>query len=153
MLQRDYFMRQVQQLAQALQQVIMQKEEERIAEARRTIREAIEALEQGKERDLRERSLKETLQFCRRDGAFRPELAAAVADLLKEEGDLLTWQGQAHEAEKSRTRALLLYRRAMQEKDAALPLNVAAKLSGLEAELSAARIEEIEAVLKGRREN
>ena len=148
MLERDWFMRQVQQLVQALQQVLLQKQSDQIEEAHQTIQQAFGQVSE-KEGTLRNLSLQEAVDFCQRDGSFRPEFAIGIADLLKEEGDLLIRKGSGGKAEQSYARALLLYRRAMKEKGAALPWDLGAKLQALEDVVPARKKEEIEAVLSG----
>lgn len=140
-------MRQIQQMTQVLQQVLFQKQQGQVEEARRIIQQAIGELDARDDGNLRHRSLREVLQFCRRNDAFRPAFALRLADILNEEGDLLDEQGDVREAQKSYTRALLLYRRAMREENAALPLDARATLSALEAKLPAEAIDATEAVL------
>lgn len=147
MIERDYLMRQIQQLVRVLQQVLFHRQQGQLDEAHRTIQQAIEELDEERGGPLQQRSLREVVQFCRRDGTFQSDLATSIADLLKEEGDILAEQAMEREARESYARALLLYRRAMREDDATLPLNVGTMLSDLEAELGEDRVEEIEAVL------
>lgn len=148
MLERDWFMRQVRQLSRVLQQVLLQKQQNQVSEARRTIQQAIGQLDDEQRDNLRGLSLEETIEFCERDGAFRPEFATRIADLLKEEGDLLTAQGNDAEATKSYARALLLYRRAMHEKESAVSWNIGSTLSDLKAHVGEATVKEIERVLE-----
>lgn len=147
MLERDYLMRQIQQMVRVLQQVLFQKQQGRVEEAHRTIQQAIGELDERGDGNLRHRSLREVIRFCRRDGAFRADFAMHLADVLNVEGDLLAEQGNVREGQKSHARALLLYRRAMQEENAAFPLDAGAKLNTLEAKLPADAIDAIETVL------
>ena len=147
MIERDYFMRQIRQLAQVLQRVIAQREQGQVDEAHRLVRQAIGEVDERDDGELRHRPLREVIQFCRRDDAFRPDFAMRVADILNEEGHLLVEQGREREARKSYTRALLLYRRAMQAEDAALPWNTGEKLSRLEANVDEEGIRAIESLL------
>jgi len=148
MLERDWFMRQVRQLSRVLQQVLFQKQQDQVGEARRTIQQAIGQLDDEQRDNLRGLSLEETIAFCERDGAFRPEFATRIADLLKEEGDLLTAQGNETEATKSYARALLLYRRAMHEEESAVSWTIGSTLSDLNAHVGEAIAEEIDRVLE-----
>lgn len=148
MLQRDYLMRQIQQLTQVLQRVLFQKQQGQVEEAHRIIQQAIGELDPREEGTLRHRSLHEVVRFCRRDDAFRPDFAMRIADILNEEGELLTAQGRPREAQKSYMRALLLYRRAMREEDAAVPLDVGTTLEQLSSNLPEERLGDVEALLR-----
>ncbi len=147
MLERDWFMRQIRQLTQALQQVIMQKQQGQLDEAQRTLQQAIGQVDNEGRDTLRSVSLDDTLRFCTRDGAFRPAFATTLADLLIEEGDLLTRKGDSAEAQKSYARALLLYRRTMRGEQATIPWNMSAKLSDLEAHLGDEEMDAIDRAL------
>jgi hypothetical protein len=150
MLHQDWFMRQVRQLTKALEQVLAQQQQEQVDAAQQTILRALGAVEGQDRLNLRQRSLPETLQFCRRDGAFRPEFAMRVADLLEEEGNLLVKQDNVAQAEESYARALLLYRQAMATTDSAMPLDLQSTVHRLEAKLGAEQTNRINHLLNGR---
>lgn len=135
MIERDYLMRQIRQMVQVLQEVLNLRKQGQVDEARQHLQRAFHGLSEEEHGTLRTLSLEETLHFCNRGGSFKPEFAVRVADLLKEEGEVLAEQGRLEEAQQSWVRALLLYRRAMREQRAALPWNIGASVSGLEAKV------------------
>ena len=135
MIQRDYLMRQVQSLIQALQEVLDLHRQGQADAALHAVHRALGTLDENAPGALRERPLREVLAFCRRGEAFQLELATAVADLLKVEGDVLANQDRGAEARKSYARALLLRRRATAE-GAPRSLAAAEETATLEARLS-----------------
>ncbi|PSR03282.1 MAG: hypothetical protein BRD47_00725 [Bacteroidetes bacterium QS_8_68_28] len=148
MIQRDYLMRQVQTLIQALQEVLDLHRQGETAAALHTVHRALGTLDEDADGTLRGRPLGTVLAFCRRGEAFQPELATAVADLLKVEGDLLAGKNRAAEARKSYARALLLRRRAAAE-GAPLSLDAASEAATLKEKLGSETLAEIERVARG----
>lgn len=135
MLQRDVIMRQIQQAVQVLMQVFAQvlklKSEERYEEAVETIREAFRGTELVP-RPVAELSPDELLELCRTEQGFAVDLALAMADLLREEAEIISERGDPETARASAAKAHALYRESLATEGAALPMDIAQKLSGLE---------------------
>ena len=149
MIERDYLMRQIRQMVQALQEVLNLRKQGQVEEARQHLHRTFHGLSDEHD-SLRVLRLEETLEFCSREDSFRPEFALSVADLLREEGEVLAEQGRLEEAQQSWVRALLLYRRAMREQGAALPWNIGATVSRLEAKVEGtSEAEKVDRLLGG----
>lgn len=137
MIQKDVLMRQIQMLTQALARVLFKKSAGQQGAAQQIIAEALGELD-GVDRvsDLRERPVEDVLDLCRSEaGGFSPDFALAVADLLREDGDLLAMQERDAEACASYERALALYRRAEADEHAAVPMDFAARVAHVEERL------------------
>lgn len=89
MIQRDFVLRQIQQLVQALAYVLQLKSVGKTEEA-------IEAVDNGLRETFGDRmvafqdlSADELLKWCSTEGALNADLAFAVAEMLEEKGNLL----------------------------------------------------------------
>ena len=89
MIQRDFVLRQIQQLVQALAYVLQLKS---IGKSD----EAIEAVDNGLREafgdhfaNFEEMTAEDLLAWCARDGVLNAELAFALAEMLEEKGNLL----------------------------------------------------------------
>ena len=118
MFQQDFIMKQIQMFTQVLQQVLFNKQAGNQQEARQLVKETLNELTEDHPDSFHDLSLKETLNLFRNEGKFNSELALVVAELLIEEGELLA----ENEAEKRYLQALLLYQKALDDPDIAVPL-------------------------------
>lgn len=124
MIQRDILLRQVQQLAQILAQVLFHKKEEQVEEAQALIAQGLVEMLGLDVDDLRTRS-RDELQALFSDGSRLVEATAiAVADLLREDA-----------TEAGRRRALWLYELALHE-GATVPYDVVDRIDALRASLA-----------------
>jgi hypothetical protein len=132
--QQDFIMRQIQYLTQLLQQIIFKKNQNKDQEAVKEIQNAFQRLTKEHPKEFRELNLKETLDIFIRNTNFESELALAVADLLVEEGEILR-DKHFSKAQKCHLQALLLYKKASQDEDSAVPLDINEKIKHLEKQL------------------
>ena len=132
--QQDFLMRQIQHLTQILQQIIFKKNQNKRQEAVEEIQDAFKQLTRDHPKEMHELSLKETTEIFDRRGSFQAELALAVADLLVEEAKIRA--NAFSRSQKSFAQALLLYRRARSDDDAAVPLDIEQRIQQLEEELA-----------------
>lgn len=128
---QDFIMRQVQHLTQLLQHILFKKKQKQYDEAIEQIQGAFQGLTKNHPKSFSELTLDETLDLFVQDDTFETDLALAVADLLVEEGELLR-EKQFSKAQKCNLQALLLYKRALRDTSATLPLELHSKISELE---------------------
>lgn len=119
MFTRDYILRQVQQLIQALSLVLMHKRAGSAEEAADVLGEALDAITGHSLDRIRGLDRNGLLDLCTRDGRFQPDLAVAVADLLRED-DLAA----------SHARARFLYEIALKS-GGAMPLDIQERIEEL----------------------
>lgn len=120
MFNQDYVMRQIQQLARVLAQVLVQKQlDEPGAEA--VLAEGLESATGISLGTLREASHAEIVKLCGPSGALSGEIAVAVADLLREDASAA-----------GRQRALWLYEAALDAGEA-VPFDVHDRIDALRA--------------------
>lgn len=136
MLHRDFLMRQLHQaiqvIMQALTRVRQLKAEERYGEAFVEIKELYSGIDLSP-RPVGELSADEIIEMCRLARGFESDLALSIADLITEEGEIHLLQGDSHLARSCFEKALAIYRHALKEKDAALPLDIGRRMDRLEA--------------------
>lgn len=139
MLHRDFLMRQIHQAVQvmmeALARVMKLHDEERYETALGEIDTAFAGLEIAP-RPVGELSADEIAQMCRTSRGFEADLALSIADLLTEEGEIRMLQGDDDAARSALEKALSLYRAALAEEDAVLPLDIGRRMDRLEALLA-----------------
>ena len=139
MLHRDFIMRQLYQAIQAIMQALTSvrqlKAEERYGEAFVEIKELYSGIDLSP-RPVGELSADEIIEMCRLARGFEADLALSIADLITEEGEIHFLQGDAGLARACYDKALVIYRQALQEKDAALPLDIGRRMDRLEALLA-----------------
>lgn len=135
MLHRDFLVRQIHQavqvLMQALARVLKLREEERYESAIGVIHDAYAGLEIAP-RPVGELSAREIAEMCRTSRGFEADLALSIADLLAEEGELWSLQGDPERARFAYAKALALYREALSAEGAALPLDIGRRMDRLE---------------------
>lgn len=112
MITRDYILRQIRQLVQALSLVLFHRREREFDLAQTVLENTlVDALGLPLDR-LLALDREALLALCSRDGALHGELAVAIADLLRQ-----------HESAEADERARWLYRAAL-EVGAAVPMDV-----------------------------
>ena len=119
MIERDFLMRQIQQAIQALAQVLLQKQDGDPAGAYASLAEGIDAVTGVPLDRLRQRPLAGVMEAASDDGAFSPEKALVLAQLLAED-----------DAPASRVRARWLYE-ALLGAGGAVPLDIRARIAAL----------------------
>lgn len=133
--EKDFLMRQIQYLTQILQQIIFKKNQNKHQEAIKEIQDAFQRLTKDHPKQFHELNLDETLDIFVINGQFQSELAAAVADLLIEEAKIRKEKSFSR-SQKCQLQALLLYKKTLADKSAAVPLDIQKKIEELELSLS-----------------
>ena len=141
-------MRQIQYLTQLLQQIIFKKNQNKPKEAIQDIHNAFQRLTKDHPKEFNDLTLQETKSIFVQNEKFQDEIALAVADLLVQQGELLQEQ-QFSQSKKSHLQALLLYKTALNDQSAAVPLDIQQKIADLEQKLSHEDLEELDSLLKG----
>lgn len=135
MLHRDLIIREIQQAVRVLMHVLAQvlklKSQERYEAAIQQINEALGGLELAP-RPIAELTSDQVVDLCRTERGFSVDLALAIADLLREEADILLLDGKAAEARASAAKAHALYEEALATKGAALPMDIGKRIDALE---------------------
>jgi len=144
--EQDFLMRQVQYLTQLLQQIIFKKNQNKPKEAVEDIHNAFQRLTKDRPKEFHQLSLEETGKMFIDDNTLQDELAVAAADLLFQEAEMLEDQ-QFSRAKKSRLQALLLYKMALKDDKAAVPLDIQQKIAELEQSLTDNDLEKMDTLL------
>ncbi len=113
MIRRDYFLRAVQEMTQALARVLFLKQREEYTQAMQEIGAALRKLRDVPADDTKELSLEEWLELCRRHEGAASGLLLGLADLLHEQGELFSIQSRSDEAQGARVVALGLFLEAL----------------------------------------
>lgn len=122
MLQRDFIVRQVQQLNRVLAQALFHKRADRADEAQKVLAEGLESVLGIELASMRLLTREEVIEACTVEGLFVGDLAVAVADLLRED-----------ESAAGRERALWLYEAALAS-GAAVPFDIHTRIAALRTE-------------------
>ena len=113
MIRRDYILRMVQEMAQVLARVISLKHRQEYAQALREISDALRNLREGKGEPQANSELEDWIELCQKHGAAASGLMVAVANLLKEQGDMQRLQNDLAGGHRSHTLALGLMLEAL----------------------------------------
>ena len=119
MIEKDYILRQVHQLVQALAAVLFNKKAGRQELAEDHLMQALRQVFKRDLDQLRAISRSEIIDLCSPGGAWSGDLALALADLLREDG-----------ASRSHERAVWLYEAAL-ESGVLVPLDVHQRIEAL----------------------
>src|SRR5688572_8570780 len=109
MIRRDYILRMVAEMAQVLARVISLKSRQEYEQALREINAALRELREGNGDEAPELSLTDWIALCQKHLQAASGLMIAVADLLREQGDVLAAQNKPDSSGKSRALALGLF--------------------------------------------
>ena len=119
MIHRDFLLRQIQQFAQVLAEVLFQKRQNLHELAQETLADGIQALLGLELAEVLQLDRNGLLALCTIDEWFSGDKAVALADLLREEG-----------SDAADERALWLYEAALTS-DAAVPFDVHERIAAL----------------------
>ncbi|MTI88433.1 MAG: hypothetical protein FH748_10735 [Balneolaceae bacterium] len=121
-------MKQVNQFAEVLVQVLLKKKKGNEQQALQLINEALKELNEDSSKAFNDLNLEETVELFTQQGHFNWKLALTTADLLYEECEMLREAKSEHSA----LQALLLYRKARVEPNVVFPLEAFQKIKILE---------------------
>lgn len=130
MIQKDFVLRQIQQLVQVLVQVIQRKDEGREAEALALLDQSLLESLDMKIDDLLVLEKPALLALCSSEGRLSADLALVLAELLEERGYMLEKSEPTATAQQCFRRALDLYE-AIVATATAVPIDVYERISRL----------------------
>jgi hypothetical protein len=131
MIERDVLMRQIQQLAQALANIVQLVSNSEYDAAIKAVDEACSAHLDGSAEGLRTLPPSQVLALCTDGERFLPDAAQTLAKLLTLQGDAHRERGEQEKAGACYSRALLLMRRVLQEPDAPVSWQIGTKIAAL----------------------
>jgi len=131
MIRRDYILRMVAEMAQVLARVISLKSRQEYEQALKEINTALRELRGDSAEPAHELSLPDWIALCRKHEQAASGLMIAVADLLKEQGDVLTGQDKPDGGTRSRALALGLFLEALLNGETFVTVELLAKVEEL----------------------
>jgi hypothetical protein len=131
MIRRDYILRMVAELVQVLARVVSLKSRQEYEQALREINAALRELRDGTTDAPDELSLADWIALCRKHEQAASGLLVAVADLLREQGDVLAAQEKPDAAARSRALALGLFLEALLNGETFVTAELLAKVEAL----------------------
>lgn len=131
MIRRDYILRMVAEMAQVLARVISLKNRQEYEQALREIDAALRELRDGNTDPPHELSLADWIALCRKHEQAASGLMIAVADLLKEQGDVLAAQEKPDGSARPRALALGLFLEALLNGETFVTAELLAKVEEL----------------------
>src|SRR5438445_7210568 len=109
MIRRDYLVRMVQEMTQALARILFLKKAENYPEAVQEIEKVLTKFWNLTPEQIRTFELEEWIEQCRREEGPMGEKLIALADLFREQGELYRIEQNHPEAQRSDSIALGLY--------------------------------------------
>jgi hypothetical protein len=137
MIRRDYILRMVAEMAQVLARVISLTSRQEYEQALKEINLALRQLRDDNGSSDRELSLADWIALCRKHEQAASGLMIAVADLLKEQGDVLVAQDKPDGSARSRALALGLFLEALLNGETFVTAELLAKVEELFAQVRA----------------
>jgi len=131
MIQRDVLMRQIRQLGQALAEIVTAGQTGRPNAVLDQIDEAVQVHLDGTAADLRTLPPETLLAMCEDGDRFVPEAAQTLGRLLNVQGQAHRERDEREEAGACFGRALLLYRRLLQDPEAPVSWKVGTTVAAL----------------------
>ncbi|MFK7845665.1 MAG: hypothetical protein AB8G77_10215 [Rhodothermales bacterium] len=137
MIQKDFVLRQIQQLVQVMARVLQLKTEGFFEEAADELDIALNETLDTSVKELLTMTEEEILLLCTRDGQLNADIALVLAELLEETDELavdhaLSFENEQHNQEKGARGALFLYK-ALVSSGKAVPFDIYDRISRLEA--------------------
>lgn len=129
MITRDFILRQIHQLGQALAQIMFLRRQQRNAEAEEAMEAALQDATGLDLARIRHTSLDDLLTLCTTESGLVADKAAMLADLLREDALLCEARGAFDDGVASRERAGWLYA-AARRAGGAVPFDQIAQLDG-----------------------
>jgi len=131
MIRRDYILRMVAEMAQVLARVISLKSRQEYEQALKEINAALRELRDDSAEPPEELSLADWIALCRKHEQAASGLMVAVANLLKEQADVLAVQGKPDGSARSRAMALGLFLEALLNGETFVTAELLAKVEDL----------------------
>ncbi len=131
MIRRDFVVRTIQQMAQALAQVLHFKERREYEQALREIGRALREFGEGDEAPDHRRGLDDWLILCRKHPGSAGGVMLAVADVLAEQGELLAIQGNTPDALLARQFATGIFIEALLKEECFVSADLVVKVEQL----------------------
>ena len=131
MIRRDFDLRSIHQLAQALAQVLHLKDRQEYEQASIEVARALREFEQSASGQPPVRELEEWITLCRKHPESAGSVMLAVADLLAEQDTLFARDGKIVESTRSRHLALGLLMEALLTEECFVTVQLVAKVDGL----------------------
>lgn len=142
MIHRDVLMRQIRQFAKAVAQLISKAQTEQPDAVLAKIDEACQTHLDGRAEDLRTLPPDTLLALCKEGTQFVPEAAQTFAQVLHRQGKAHQELGDEEAAGACFARALLLYRRLLQDPEAPVSWKVGTTVAALKDRVESLPVEE-----------
>ena len=143
MIHQDVLMRQIRQFTKAIASLLGQSHREQPEETLRAIDEACRAHLDGRAEDLRTLPPEALLELCRDEGQFVADAAQSMAQALQQMGDAYAVQEAPEKAGACFGRALLLYRRLLNDPEAPVSWTVGTTVAALEERVDRLPVESV----------
>ena len=137
MIRRDFVLRTIQQMTQALASVLRLKEHQEYEQALREIGQALREFGEGDETPDHRRSFKDWLVLCRKHPESAGGVMLAVADVLREQGEIFSLQDRTADALCARQLATGLFIEAMLTEECFVSGDLVSKVEQLVEQCSA----------------
>ena len=131
MIRRDFVLRTIQQMTQALAQVLHFKGRQEYEQALREVGRALREFGEGDEAPDHRRSLDDWLVLCRKHPGSAGGVMLAVADVLKEQGELFSIQGKTTDALLARQLAAGIFIEALLKEECFVSADLVEKVGEL----------------------
>ena len=136
MFEKDYIMREVQKLVEALNVILGLKKEQKFDEALDEVENTYVRFFDENRATIQSANFEEIKELCSKEGSFSSDLGFALADIIKEEAEIIEAEGEKEKANKKYRLSLELYQSACAEKNAAVPLDILNKIERLEGKIN-----------------
>ena len=134
MFQRDFILRQIQELIQVIARIMGLRMEGNYEEARSHIEHTLQTIWNVHREELLLLSEDKLLELCHVNGVFHTEFSIALADLLAEDGHIYMEQGSKNKALACYKQSHILHDIVLAQSEAA-PYDIYDRISKLEAQI------------------
>lgn len=131
MFERDYIMRQLQILSQALVRAFVMRSQGQLDDAIKELDKAFAAYTELESDRFHTLTIDQMIALCSQNGNFSVEHGCVLGNVLEEQGDLLLERGQERLADGNYIRALGLYLEALSEPEAPIPVDLHERIAYL----------------------
>lgn len=150
MIRRDFVMRTIQQMTQALASVLHLKGHQEYEQALREIGRALREFGEGDESPDHRRTLNDWLALCRKNPGSAGGVMLAVADVLREQGEIFSLQDKPADAVCARQLAAGLFIEAMLREECFVSGDLVSKVEQLVEQCAASPMPPMPPELLGR---